>query len=272
MPRARKSKSEPRATPSKTVAASEAREAPRRETPTSADAPRAPLEEGLELWTRFARETGETVTEFLRRFGEEQQKNYESWSTSLADVTRPAMRDRGTQEVQTRLEEWNRRAEEIGTRVRDAFQTALEPQKELLDAWVKPFLPKEATPQDKAREATELVQKLYTGLTTNLSRRLFETLQPGRGVEDLVRAQEESLKEFSDSFQKLTQLYFTSPAFVSMFGKTLDASLDLQKAVKEGDDVFSKITGFPSRREITELNQAVKDLSAKVSRLNTGRA
>jgi hypothetical protein len=255
-----------------TAPAAEERSAPREASPrASSAAPGAPLEQGFTLWTQFAKETGDTISEYLRRFGEEQQKNYESWLTSVADASRPTSRDREMQDAQNRLEEWNRRAEEIGGQVRDAFVHALEPQKDLFESWVRPFLPKEASADEKAREATEIVQKLWTGLTTSLARRLFDSLQPGKGVEDLVKVQEDSLKEFTDSFQKLTQIYFTSPAFVTMFGKTLDASLDLQKSMKDQDDVFSRFTGLPSRREIHELNQAVRDLSEKVGRLNSGR-
>jgi hypothetical protein len=239
---------------------------------SSPSAPRSPVEESLELWTRFARQTGETVTEYLRRFGDEQQKNYESWSTSLRDATRPTTRPQEVEEVRARLEEWNRRAEEIGARVRDAFQTNLGPQQELFDLWVKPFLPKGATDADRTREANELIQKMWTGLTTDVFRRFFVGATPRPGVEELVRVQEASLKEFSDSFQKLTQLYFTSPAFVTMFGKTLDASLEGQKFSKEQETLFGRMTGFPTRREITELNDALRDLSEKVARMSTGRS
>ncbi len=238
--------------------------------------PRAPLqnpvEESLELWTRFARQTGETVTEYLRRFGGEQQKNYETWTASLRDAARPVAREKEADEVQARFQEWNRRAEEIGERVRDAFQTNLGPQKELIDLWVKPFLPKQATDDDRAREAMELIQKLWTGLATDVFRGSVTALQTGKGVEEHIRVQEASLKEFSDSFQKLTQIYFTSPAFVTMFGKTLDASLDGQRLAKEQETLFSRMTGLPSRREFTELNEAVRDLSEKVSRMSSGRA
>lgn len=246
---------------------------PREEsTRTSSTSTSAPLEQGLNLWTQFAKETGETISEYLRRFGEEQQKNYESWMTSVADATHPSARDREIQEAQTRLEEWNRRAEEIGNQVRDAFQGAFEPQKDLFTTWVKPFLPKEATADEKAREATEIVQRLWSGLTTTMARRLFDAMQPGKGVDELVRVQEESLKEFTDSFSKLSQMYFASPSFVTLFGKALDSSLDLQNSFKDQESAFSRFTGLPSRREITELNQAVRDLSEKVGRLNTGRA
>ncbi len=267
MPQHKKSPKRPAGSKSNAVPPSEA--SPQSPPGTT---PRNPIEESLELWTRFAQRTGETVTEYLRRFGDEHQKNYESWAASLRDAARPAPRGRETDEVQARFQEWNRRAEEIGERVRDAFQTTLGPQKELIDLWVKPFLPTHATDEDRSREATELIQKLWTGLATDVFRRLFTALQSGQGVEELIRAQEASFTEFSDSFQKLTQIYFTSPAFVTMFGKTLNASLDSQKFAKEQETLFSRMTGLPSRREITELNESVRDLSEKVTRMSSGRA
>ena len=267
MPQNKKSPKQPTATKANAVPPSEAS---RRSPPTTP--PHNPLEESLDLWTRFAQQTGETVTEYLRRFGKEQQKNYESWAASLRDATRPASHTREAEEVRARFQEWNRRAEEIGERVREAFMATLTPQRELIDLWVKPFLPKQATNEDRTREATELIQKLWTGLASEVSRLLFTGLQPGQDVEELIRAQEASLKSFSDSFQKLTQIYFTSPAFVTMFGKTLDASLDNQKLLKDQETLFSRMTGLPSRREIADLNEAVRDLSEKVGRMNSGRA
>jgi hypothetical protein len=231
-----------------------------------------PIEESIDLWTHFAQQTGETVTEYLRRFGEEQQKNYEAWAASVRDATRPSARASETEEAQARFQEWNRRAEEVGARIRDALQTTIAPQKELFDLWVKPFLPKEATNEDRTREAAELVQKLWSGFTMDAFKPWFTAMRPGAGVEDLVRVQEASLKEFSDSFQKLTQLYFTSPAFVTMFGKSLDASLDGQRFAKEQETMFSRMTGLPTRQEITELNEAVRDLAEKVSRMGSRRA
>jgi len=228
----------------------------------------SPLEESFELWTRFSRQSGEAVTEYLRQFGDEQQKNYEKWSNSLHDAARSRDRERDLKEVRARYDEWNRQAEEIGGKIREAFEKTLEPQRELLSQWVKPLLPKEATDDDRAREAMDLVQKLWTGLTTDLPRRTFAALQPGVGVDELIRVQEESVKEFTDSFQKLAQVYFTSPAFVTMFGKSLDTSLDQQRYLNTQEDMFSRMTGLPSRREITELSQAVRDLSDKVSRID----
>lgn len=250
--------------------------APRSEEPSGARAEkpgaRNPIEEGLELWARFARETGETVTDYLRRFGEEQQKNYESWASALRDATKPATGEKERDEVRARFDEWNHRAREIGEGVRDAFLKTLEPQKELLELWSKPFLPTEATGDDRLREATELVQKLWTGMTSNVSRVVFAALEPRQDLEELTRAQEASLKEFYDSFQKLTRLYFTSPPFVTMFGRTLDASLDAERWAREREKLVGWMTWLPTRREISELNEAVRNLSDKVSRMNSGHA
>jgi hypothetical protein len=258
--------------------------APPRENKTTAKAPerteqksppktevKSPIEEGLELWAQFARETGETVTEYLRRFGEEQQKNYESWMSSFRDATKPSSGSMGTEELKVRIEEWNRRAQEVGERIREAFVKTMEPQKDLLDLWVKPFLPTEPTAQDSARESMELIQKMWTGLTADMTRIMFTALQPRQSVEELTRVQEASLKEFYDSFKKLTQLYFTSPAFVTMFGRTLDISLDATRWEREREKYVDWMTWLPSRREITQLNDAVRDLGDKVSRLHVER-
>jgi len=116
-----------------------------------------------------------------------------------------------------------------------------------------------------------LVQKLWSGLTIDLSRRLLDAMQPGKGLDEFVQAQDEVTKQFAENFQKLTRIYFTSPAFVTAFGKSLDTSLDLQKTFKDSDEFFRRVTGLPTRQEISELNLAVRDLSEQVSRLNGRR-
>lgn len=262
----------------------ESRRAPTRANPPNERAPeraeekatpkttvKSPIEEGLELWARFARDTGETVTGYLRRFGEEQQKNYESWMSAVRDASKPSLRVMGTDELNARVEEWNRRAQEVGERIRDAFLKTMEPQKELLELWVKPLLPEEPTARDSVRESTELIQKMWTGLTTDMTRIMFTSLQPRESVEELTRVQEASLKAFYDSFKKLTELYFTSPAFVTTFGRTLDASLDAERWQRAGEKYIGWMTWLPSRREITQLNEAVRDLGDKVKRLQVER-
>lgn len=231
-----------------------------------------PVEEGMNLWTRYARETGETVSEFLRRFGEEQQKSYDAWSASLSEAVRPKFQPPRPETVRARLEEWNRRAETIGARVREAFETSLAPQRELLELWAKPFLPADASLADRNREVLSLVQKLWSGLTVDLTRRLIDAMQPEKAYDEFVQAQDAATKQFTENFQKLTRVYFTSPAFVTAFGRSLDASLDLQKTYQDSDEFFRRVTGLPTRREIAELNRAVRDLSEQVSRLQARRS
>jgi hypothetical protein len=244
-------------------------EAPGRTRPTETSS--TPIEDGLNLWTRFARETGETVTDYMRRFGEEQQKSYDTWAANLSETLRPKFRPPDVQTVRARYDEWNRQAEEIGRRVREAFEVSLAPQRELLELWAKPFLPAGSTVPEQNQEVLALVQKLWSGLTIDLTRRLTEAMRPEKTFDDFVEAQDEISRQFAENFQKLTRIYFTSPAFVTAFGKTLDSSLDLQKTWKDSDELFRRVTGLPTRREISELNQAVRDLSEQVTRLGGKR-
>jgi len=231
-----------------------------------------PLEAGLDMWTRYARETGEAVTDFLRRFGEEQQKNYAAWAANVSDVARPKLQEAEAPSAKARFDEWNRQAEEVGRRIREAFEKSFAPQQDLLELWVKPLVPGDATLTERNQEMLGLVQKLWSGLTMDLSQRLLEAMQPERSFDEFVRSQDEATKQFTENFQKLTRLYFTSPGFVAAFGKSLDSSLDLQKTLQDSDEFFRRVTGLPTRREISELNQAVRDLSEQVSRLNGKRS
>ncbi len=236
-----------------------------------ADVSDNPIEQGLSLWSRYARETGETVTDFLRRFGEEQQKSYESWAASVSAAVRPKAPATEAEAARARIQAWNRQAEEIGARVREAFETSLKPQQELLELWAKPFLPPGATAAERTQEVSGIIQKLWSGLTIDLTRKLMEAMQPEKGFDEFVHAQDEVAKQLTENFQKLVRVYFTSPAFVATFGKVLDSSLDLQKTWKDSDELFRRVTGLPTRQEIGELNQAVRDLSDQVSRLNEKR-
>lgn len=229
------------------------------------------IEQGLSLWTQYARETGESVADFLRRFGEEQQKSYETWAANLPDALRPKLRPADARVAQERFDKWTHQAEEIGNRVREAFETTLKPQAELLELWTKPFLPADADGADQTREVLGLVQKFWSGLTGDLTRRMMDAMKPEKGFDEFVQAQEEATKQFTENFQKLVRVYFTSPAFVATFGKTLDSSLDLQKSIKDSDELFRRVTGLPTRREISELNLAVRDLSEQVSRIKERR-
>lgn len=226
------------------------------------------LEESLDIWSQFARQTGETISDFARRFGEEQQKNYERWLGAIKESTRPLPTPPQTEAVEARFQEWNRVAREIGERLTEALMTTFRPPNELVEAWAKALSPPGADAATVTRSANDLIQKFWTGLVTELPRRSLEALRPGTSAQEFFQAQEAQLKDITETFSKLSQTYLTSPAFVTLFGRTLDASLDLQRSLSQETDVLSRITGLPSRREITELNQAIKDLSAKVEKLD----
>jgi hypothetical protein len=231
---------------------------------------KTPFEEGLQVWTNFAKQTGDTFGEFLRRYGEEQQKNYERWVASLKESSIPAPSTRETDQMRARFEQWNKASKEIADRVREAFLTTLGPQRETFEAWMRPFLPKESSVEEQTNEFTELVTKFWTGMFSDASRKFVEGLQTSKSPMEFAKLQENALREFGENYQKLAYAYFSSPAFVGLFGRTLDASLELQKAFDQGDSVLSKVTGLPTRRDITELNQSVRELLIKMDRPGKG--
>jgi hypothetical protein len=229
---------------------------------------RTPWGEGYDVWTKYAKQTGDTFGEYLRRFGEEQQKNYERWVSTLRDGSAPTRSEQAREEMKARMEQWNKVSREIADRVTEAFLSSLGPQRETFETWMRPFLPKEGSSEERSRQFTELVTKFWTGMFSDVNRRFVEGLQPSKSVAEFTQLQENALKEFGETYQKLAYAYFSSPAFVGLFGKTLDNSLDLQKAYEEGEAVISRVTGLPTRREITELNEGIRELLHKVDRLD----
>jgi hypothetical protein len=239
-----------------------AKSAPSKTAPTSSS--RTPLQEGYDVWTQFARQTGETFGEYLRRYGEEQQKNYERWVATVRESAASAPSGRAKDEMKARLEQWNKVSREIADRVSDAFLSTLGPQKETFETWMRPFLPKEGSAEERSKQFTEFVTKFWSGMFSDVNRRFVEGLQPNKAAAEFAQLQENALKEFGETYQKLAYAYFSSPAFVGLFGKTLDSSLDLQKAYDEGEAVLSKVTGLPTRKDILELNEGIRELLLKV--------
>lgn len=242
-----------------------AKSAPSTNVPTGS--PKTPFQEGYEVWTRFAKQTGDTFGEYLRRFGEEQQKNYERWMTTLRESSSPSPPGRGRDEMKARMEEWNRVSREIADRVTEAFLSSLGPQRQTFELWMRPFLPKEGSSEERTHQFTDLVTKFWTGMFSDVNRRFLESFQPSKSAAEFAELQEKALKDFGETYQKLAYAYFSSPAFVGLFGKTLDSSLDLQKAFDQGEAMLSKFTGLPTRRDITELNEGIRELLNKVDHL-----
>lgn len=230
----------------------------------SAGSARTPFQEGYDVWTKFAKQTGETFGEYLRRFGEEQQKNYERWVASLRESSTAVPSVEAKDEMRARVEQWNKVSREIADRVTEAFLSTLGPQRETFETWMRPFLPKEGSTEERTRQFTELVTKFWAGMFSDVNRRFIEGLQPSKSAADFAQLQENALKEFGETYQKLAYAYFSSPAFVGLFGKTLDNSLDLQKAYDQGEAAISKMTGLPTRKDILELNEGIRELLLKV--------
>jgi hypothetical protein len=225
---------------------------------------KTPFQEGYEVWTKFAKQSGDTFGEYLRRFGEEQQKNYERWVATLRESSTSAPRIFGRDEMKARVEQWNKVSREIADRVTEAFLSTLGPQRETFETWMRPFLPTEGSTEERAKQFTDLVTKFWAGMFSDVNRRFLEGLQPSKSAAEFAQLQENALKEFGETYQKLAYAYFSSPAFVGLFGKTLDNSLDFQKAYEEGEATLSKLTGLPTRRDIVELNEGIRELLLKV--------
>ncbi len=100
------------------------------------------LQQSLVAWDRFARDTGATATEFLRRFSEEQRRAYGSWMRAVNEASQPSTpAPTRREEVRSRLEEWNRRTEEIDSSLREAILASAQPQRDLMDLWVRSLFP-----------------------------------------------------------------------------------------------------------------------------------
>ena len=244
---------------------------PTTETTEAPAAPRGrntnPAEESLRVWLNFAKEVGTTTSEFVRRFGDEQQQNYEKWAASLRDQMKPRQSVPDVEEIRERFRDWNELAQEIGQKVTAAFTTGQDLQKQLFENWSKAQTGGSQNPADQVREYAEMTQKFWSGLSKELYEKAMASFAPQVKFEDFVRTQEESMKDFAENFRKLTYSYFTSPPFVTLFGKTLDASLDLQRQLKETGGALANLSPLPTKKEVAQLQQSLAELANKVSRL-----
>lgn len=239
--------------------------APKQDSPRTGES--LPSEDYVKVWSNFAKEIGDTTTDFVKRFGEEQQKSYEQWiaSTQAQGTPRPTADD--LQEVTSRFEEWNTLAQEIGKKVADAFKAGTDLQKEFLGSWTdsQPSLPH--VPTDTLREFNDLAEKFWTGLAGSLYQKSLSSLGPQVRFDDFVRTQEDSLKELTENFKKLTYSYFTSPPFVTLFGKTLDSSLEAQKLLLEKGGPLTYLSSIPTKKDLAQIQETLVELSNKVDRL-----
>lgn len=121
--------------------------------PSATRPTRSPVDQGIVLWGEFARETGRTATEFLRRFSEEQQRTYSSWIEAASRSPHPSTEEKRAAESPSDLEEWGRRTEEITSSLRDVVRASLGPSWEIAELWMRPFLP-QVPRTSKASERT----------------------------------------------------------------------------------------------------------------------
>lgn len=225
-------------------------------------------EEYLNAWVNFAKALGDTTTDFVRKFGEEQQHSYERWVAVATDSVQPRPTEEDVKEVTAKFGEWKDIAEEVGRKVQEAFTTGQNVQKDLFAAWSKAIPTGEKTESStETTDSTELLRKFWSGLLGSAFEKYTQSLSPEIKFDDFIRGQEDSLKDFGENFRKFSYAYLTSPPFVSMFGKALDQSLELQKKMTENGGLSGLFGTIPTRQDFTDLEESMKELSEKVTRL-----
>jgi len=123
------------------------------------------------------------------------------------------------------------------------------------------------SPEDAAKGLTELAQKFWTGLAGNLYQKSLTTMRPDMSVEEFIKNQEEMLKDYSENFKKLTYTYFTSPPFVSLFGQTLDSTLEIQKLLSQNGGLMGYLSGIPTKKDLAQLQETLMKVSSKLQQI-----
>jgi hypothetical protein len=180
----------------------------------------------MNAWVDFAKEMGGAAEDFVKRFGEEQQKNYEKWTATIQDGTKthPSLDD--VKEMGERFQQWTDLAQKIGERIKDSFMNGTDMQKEFLAACSR-ATQKGSSPGDVAKGFSDLAQKFWTELANNLSQKSLSSLGPDFDPDEFIKNQEQTIEDLSETFKKL------SPPFVELFGQALNSSLDVQKLLSE---------------------------------------
>jgi gas vesicle protein len=218
-----------------------------------------PGEEYMNAWMDFAKEMGDTAEAFVKRYGEEQQKNYEQWMSTVQDGTKARPSLENVKEVGERFQQWAGLAQEIGERIKESFTSGSDLQKEFFAAWSQASQ-RGNSPEEISKGFSDLAQKFWTGLTNNLYQKSFTTIRPEVDMDGFIRNQEQTVREFSENVRKL------SPPFVSLFGQTLQSTLEIQKLLSENiwtgvrlmANVGEETSAFVQR--IYEMNQNMGQL------------
>jgi hypothetical protein len=128
-------------------------------------------------------------------------------------------------------------AQDIGEWIREVFATGSDLQKEFFSTWTKSSKDVEASSEEYAKGLSELAQRFWTDLASNLYHRPFFPFGNHVDPEELAKSQEESLSMFAENMRKLTEAYFTASP-LAMFGK----SLEFQKLLSGNGGMF----GWPA--------------------------
>jgi hypothetical protein len=180
----------------------------------------------MNAWMSFAKDMGDTTGDFVKRFGEAQQKNYEKWVATMQDGTKtgPSLED--VKEVGERFRQWTGLAQEIGQKVKESFTTGSDLQKEFFSAWSQASQ-SGASPGDAAKGFSNLAQKFWTQLASNLNQKSLTSLRPEFHPDEFMRSQQQMHEEISETIKKL------SPPFVALFGQALNSTLEIQNLLAE---------------------------------------
>jgi gas vesicle protein len=221
----------------------------------------------MAVWMGYAKEMGDSAGDFVKKFGEEQQKNYEQWMAAVQDGSKPRPSVEDMKEVGERFQQWSSLAQEISEKIKEVFTTGTDLQKEFFAAWSQASSQNASSPEDAAKGLSELAQKFWTGLAGNLYQKSLTSMRPNMSVEEFIKNQEEMLKDYSENFKKLTYTYFTSPPFVSLFGQTLDSTLEMQKLFSQEGGIMSYLSGIPTKKDLAQLQEMLMKISSKVQQI-----
>jgi hypothetical protein len=185
-----------------------------------------PGEEYMTAWMSFAKEMGDTAEDFVKKFGEEQQKNYEQWVATVQDGSKPRPSLDDIKEMGERFQQWTSVAQEIGQRIKESFSTSTDLQKEFFSAWSQASRIG-SSPEEITKRFSDLAQRFWTELGSNLYQKSLASMRQDFDLNDVIRNSRQSLNELSGNLQRF------SPPFLTLFGQTLQSALEVQKLVSE---------------------------------------
>jgi hypothetical protein len=221
----------------------------------------------LNAWMDFTKEMGSIANEFVRRFGEEQQTNYNQWLASVQNSSKPRPSAQDIREVGERFQKWTALTQEIGQSVKDALSTGSALQKEFFSGTVRELESRGLSQDEYAKELSEIAHKFWNRVVNDLYQRSAYAFHPDMKIDEFIKSQEEELKEFAENIRKLTYTYFSSPPFPPLFSRTLDTAMETQRLMIENSGIFNCLASIPTKRDLAQLQEAMDAISARIERL-----